>query len=539
MDKIKFLVIDALARASGSRYATHDVVGAGPRIVAGIIEHYGYNVDLKAYELFIENEVDLREYDAILVSIMSSDKGALEKILFKLNKYNYTGLVIVGGPASFEYEVLLREFKRIDYVVVGEGEIPLIKILEKPNVLIDRNPDELFNIPALAYRTSKGIVLTTNRIHTPIDLLNSIKPWIRIDESYRFHKALRYYVEVLRGCSNYARPLIKGIDSLNCIDCLTCRSGDFGKRLYCPVDIPPGCGFCSVPYMFGPPRSRSIDSIVEEVVELVKHGARRIVLSAPDFLDYGREYFVKPNPLTDPCKPPANVEIIERLLDELTSKSICRDNNVVISVENIKACLVDEEVARVLGKYLKNTTIHIGLETGCNWYNDYVLGKPITVEQVLNAIKLLVRNGLRPYIYLMYGLPFANRKVYSDTVEFVKKLSKMGVEKITLYKYVNLPGTAFQKIKPCIDEYRDQIIYLKKIVNRFNLEAKKKFLNKEIDVYLVYSKGKYYGYPVKHGPVVFVKGVNKSDYSNCRAIVRITEISERFLWGRLISIVNC
>ncbi len=56
---IKFLVVDALARASGRRYATHDVVGAGPRVVAGIIDQQGYRVDLKTYELVVSNEVDL------------------------------------------------------------------------------------------------------------------------------------------------------------------------------------------------------------------------------------------------------------------------------------------------------------------------------------------------------------------------------------------------------------------------------------------------------------------------------------------------
>lgn len=481
----------------------------------------------------------MRNYDAVLVSIMSSDKGALDKIVEKISRNNYNNLLIVGGPASFEYADLLNKYKEIDYIVVGESEIPLIKILEKPEVLVDKDINKLRNIPALAYRTEHGSALTTGHVHTPVDLLSIIKPWTRVEVSYRYYKALRYYVEVVRGCSNYARPLIKTQSRLNCIDCLTCRSSDLEKRLHCPTNIPPGCGFCSVPYVFGPPRSRTIESIVDEVIELVKHGARRIVLSAPDFLDYGREQLVKPKPLTNPCKPPANIEMIESLLSELTNIPSCRDSGVVISVENIKACLVNEEVASILGKYLRETTIHIGLETGCDWYNNHVLGKPILTKHVVNAVKLLAKHGLRPYIYVMYGLPFANRRVYRETINSVKKLSKIGIEKITLYKYINLPATAFQEIKPRIGKYRDQIVYLKRLINRINRRAKKKFLNKNIEVYLVYSRGKYYGYPLKHGPVVFVKNISKSDYSNCRAIVKITDVGERFLWGELAYLVNC
>ena len=484
-------------------------------------------------------QVDPRLYDIIMVSIMSSDKGALEKIINKLNYSGFHGVLVVGGPASFEYANLMRVYPRIDYVIIGEAEIPLEDLLKKLDRVVYRETDKLRDVPALAYRFREEIRVTSQHIHTPADILSKIKPWTELENSYQNHRVLRYYVEVVRGCSNYQRPMIKGYPGLNCIKCMLCKSDDLEKRLSCPANIPPGCGFCSVPYMFGPARSRSPDSILDEISSLIKSGARRIVLSAPDFLDYGRDWLVKPKPLTNPCDPPANTEAIQQLLSSIHDIPLVRQGEVRIFIENIKACLVDEEVARVLGKYLRNTTVHIGLETGDNWFNEYVLGKPIYKEHVFKAVKLLSKYGLRPYVYLMYGIPLMNRRVYIETIKTVKELMKTDVEKITLYKYVKLPATGFQHLDYNVEGYEDLVDKLKNLVYKFNTVKKKKFLNKEIPVYLVYSRGKYYGYPVDHGPVVFVKGVRDPEYDNCLALVRIYDTGPRNLWGRFVKLIKC
>ena len=538
MKAMKVLVIDALARARGKRYSTFDVVGAGPRIVAGIIRKKGFTTELKAYELLFGEDTDIASYDIISISIMSTDKGALENILALLERKRFSGPVIVGGPASFEYNMLLKTYKRIDCVIVGEAEIPLSMLLERIDLLIARDWSELAKIPGLAFRSGKKIILSSKPVHTPSDTLSKIKPWTAIERSYPSYKAMRYYVEVLRGCSNFQRPLMKKY-GLNCIGCFSCRSKYLDERITCPKNIPPGCGFCSVPYMFGPPRSREVKSIVNEVVELIEHGAKRIVLSAPDFLDYGRDRLVAPKPLTDPCRPAPNLDAIEALLAELSTLHPVRRRDVVIMIENIKACLVNEAVASLLGKYLKNTTVHIGLETGDDYFNEKILGKPITVNHVYQAVKLLSKHGLRPYVYLMYGLPFMSRSVYVKTIKAVKELTALPLEKITLYKYIRLPGTAFEKVKYSITGKEDLVRKLKNLVRAFNEERKKNLIGKTIEVYLAYSRHKYYGYPAHHGPVVFVHGLTSKGFDGCKALVRITGIRERYVHGKFIKILSC
>ncbi|MEM4481899.1 MAG: radical SAM protein [Desulfurococcaceae archaeon] len=526
-------VVDSLGRASGDRYSTFDVVGAGPRIVAGIAEKHG-SVAFYTYEKATRKLDELVKENIVLISAMSSDYNALSKFVLELRRKQFRGKVIAGGPISFEYWRVLQELP-VDLVIVGEGEIPLEKLLKS----LEESKD-ISEVPALAYRDNAGTIkLTSRHLHTPKELLSAIKPWTKVNEGFEFPQLYRFYVEIVRGCSNFARPMID-LPGTACKECLKCRSDNLVDRLTCPAGIPPGCGFCSVPHMFGPPRSREIKSIKEEVENLISHGARRIVLSAPDFLDYGREELVN-GPLTNPCNPPANIELIEELLNQLHAIDAVSNKKVVISAENIKACLVTDEVGKVLGRYLRGTTIHIGLETCTNWFNSKVLGKPITVEQVIKASRILKDCGLRPYVYLMYGLPLASRRIYEDMISSISKLWSCGVEKITLYKFVNLPGTAFSDIKVNAEKARNVIYRLKKAVDAYNTATKRQLVGKEIEVFLLERDGKVYGYPAYHGPVVFVAVKNKvrDNLSGCKGYVRIADFSRRFVRGELLRLSEC
>jgi radical SAM superfamily enzyme YgiQ (UPF0313 family) len=534
---MRIAVVDALARGRGVRYSTFDVVGAGPRVVAGIAETLGHRAGLLTYEEAVSGGLDASVVDAVFISAMTTDMGAVVNLSRLLKNRGRDIVVVAGGPIGFSWRQLLSGSKDVDLVVVGEAEPVLPSLLD----VLDREGLEGLKagkVPALAYKSSSGDpFLTSPHLHASVQEITRFKHWSRVSLVYKPVGVYRYYVEVARGCSNFYRPILR---ELGCVRCMSCRSEVLEARFRCPVNIPPGCGFCSVPYMFGPARSIPVDYIREEVEDLVGDGARRIVLSAPDFLDYGRDWVVR-GPLTDPCDPPANVDALEALLSSLSSISVFERGEGVLMVENIKACLVDESVARVLGRYLRGTTVHIGLETGDFEYNRDVLGKPIGLEHVAKASKLLRDAGLRPYVYLMYGLPLASPRVYYKTLNGLGRLAESGVEKITLYKYIPLPGTAFEKLgTPVLSKEVLKVVgELKKRIVDYNLSMKKQLLGGELEVYLLYSGGRFYGYPVKHGPVVFVKGVKSSGFSGCRAVVRVVGVGERYVTGLLERITAC
>lgn len=533
--------MDLLARARGKRYTSYDVVGVGPRLITGLINQLGEKAELVTYEDLINDGSILEDYDILLLSAMSSDRGALKNVIKLANMYGGEQPKIVGGPIGFDFYDIL-EHMGIDLVVVGEGEEQLIKLFtEYKKYLIRKDLNSLIEINGLAIKVNGKIVFTGYPKYTSKKLLDKIKPYTKINRVYKRTWMYRFYVEVVRGCSNFYRPLINIGFGRTCTKCMNCRSDNLISRIWCPNHIPPGCGFCSVPFHFGPPRSRSIASIVNEVKELIRYGAKRIVLSAPDFLDYCREELVEPFPLTDPCKPKPNYDALENLLSRLYEIPEISSGETRIFVENVKACLVDERIASILGKYLHGTTIHIGLETVSRKYNENIIGKPIGIKEALKAIRILRKNDLRPYVYLIYGLPFMNYRIYRKTIRVLKKLYEAGVEKITLYKFMPLPMTAFEYFKPEIDKYKSIIDKYKYLVNKYNLLAKRKyFLGKRIKAYIIEEDGKLYGYPVDHGPVIFIRKTVLNLRDNvCLANVEITDVKARYVFGNIVNIEKC
>lgn len=301
--------------------------------------------------------------------------------------------------------------------------------------------------------------------------------------------------------------------------------------------IPPGCGYCNVPLLFGYPRSIPVDIVYEEVKKLISMGVTRIVLSAPDFLDYGRDLMVYPEPLTNPREPPPNIDEIEKLLRRITSITEVLEGIVSISIENVKACLVNEYVAEVLGKYLKGSVIYIGLESADNELLQRI-GRPSTVEECIKAIELLRRYGLRPYVYLMHGIPGETVESLRKTTRIVDDLERLGVEKIVLYRFRPLPGSAFEKApKPLPAIYREGAKELYERVRLFNKNRKNLLLNKVLRVVVACShptkSGYLIAYPLHHGPVVLIRASKR--FIGHVVDVKVEKvISERIVEGRLL-----
>ena len=470
---------------------------------------------------------------------MSSDIICVRKIIRQWDRYS-AGLIIIGGPITADEQIANK--LKFDFGVLGEGELSLRKLLS-----LIRSKDlvevkyELMNNPGFIIKDGKSAISTGLSENLNRDQLSKYIPSIKVVVDYPIYWASRVYVEVVRGCSNFYRPLLQLPNGRKCINCKACFEGDLEKRLQCPVRIPPGCGYCSVPAIFGPARSKHISSVVTEVKELIKSGVNRIVLSAPDFLDYGRDILVEPKPLTDPRNPPANIEYIEELLTKLTSISEIDLGEVTLMIENIKPNLVTEKVAKVLGKYLKGTTVHLGIETGDEDHLK-LLGRPHTVDEAIKAISLLRRYGLRPYTYFIHGLPGQNTSTIGNTIRLLDKLSRMGVEKITIYRFRPLPKSAFEDFPHPPPAIKDKLSFLlHEKIKRMNSLARRKMYGNLVRVIAASRSIKYKGYivtyPVTHGPVILVKG-NRKLIGKMMLVKIEGEMDERTVKGRIIKIIK-
>lgn len=528
------LIVDALAAGRGRRVATRDAIGAGPRAVAGVLEGRELEPRIATAEAVLDGRLEVGEFDLLLVSGMTADLVAVRRVVAKW-KADMSGPAVVGGPVSSDPRAALIR-ARGDLAVIGEGEQTLEELLD---VGLDRglmpSLEDMRRIRGVAYLVEGHVHLNGLRPVMRRGTYDLLRPSTRTVRDYPLHYAARVYVEVLRGCSNYIRAQASLPESA-CEGCARCRSGTLGERYYCPMGVPPGCGYCSVPSLYGPPRSRSVENVFGEIQELVTRGVRRIVLSAPDILDYGRDLLVEPEPLTSPRHPEPNYVALEDLLSRLTETEGFTDGEISFMVENIKAALVTERAAKLLGRYLPGTPINIGFETGSEEHG-LQLGRPSTPEEDLCAASRLKRAGLRPYVYFIHGLPGQTAETVAETVKAIDRSVKAGAERIILYRFQPLPMSAFgdqPAAPPAPRDRHSSRIYL--AAGRANRAMKERLVGRSLLAVVAepYERDRrlHVAYPLRHGPVVLVEGADGLVGEVVEVII-IGVVSDRVVKGRL------
>ena len=502
---MKPLIVDTLASGKGVRHSTRDVIGAGPRTVAGVLESKGFEPDLLTVETFLRTNLSA-VFDSLFISGMTSDLQAIQKVVRRWRRQR-KGPVLIGGPAASEPERVLSRTGG-DIAVTGEGEYAILELLEAG--LIDGVvPDDLESIRGISYRRGKQIHVNPLRPVSSKRVFDEFPPLTDIITSYRLYKSARVYVEAVRGCSNFHRARIGGIGE-RCTYCEQCTESGLTKRYDCPMGIPPGCGYCSVPSLYGPPKSRSSALIIDEVSRLFELGVHRIVLSAPGFLDYQREALVEPMPLTDPRSPEPNYEEIERLLSGLTGLPPVVDEEASIMIENMKASLVTERAAVILGRYLKDTPVSVGFETGSDNHSR-LLGRPDTPSETLVSLRRLKEAGLKPYVYFIHGLPGQDTGTVDATVEMIDKSIEVGADRVILYRFQSLPASTFSQCPsgpPAVQDPLSKRIY--DAAQNANMNRKEDLVGERVKVVVAerYDRDPRFwvAYPMLHGPVMLLRG---------------------------------
>jgi radical SAM superfamily enzyme YgiQ (UPF0313 family) len=501
---LKALIVDALASGKGIRKATRDVIGAGPRTVAGVLETHGHETRITPVELYLGKRRGYAEYDALLVSGMTSDLQAIQRTVKRWRRSS-EGPVLLGGPAASDPE---RAFSKTgaDLAIVGESEETLAELLSMGLDALDGGGLE--DVRGVAYRGLDGVRVTPLRPVQGRDVFMRYRPSTRRIKDYPLHYAARVYVEAVRGCSNYHRARLGPLGDA-CTYCERCTGAGLEERYDCPVGIPPGCGYCSVPSLYGPPKSRPAKTVHDEVRQLLEHGVRRIVLSAPGLLDYGRDLLVEPEPLTDPRSPEPNYEALEELLAGLSALPCVAEGEASVMAENIKAALVTEMAAEILGTYLRGTPINLGFETGSDAHSA-ALGRPDTPSEALTALRRLKKAGLKPYVYFIHGLPGQSDENVSETVQTICEAVRLGAERVILYRFTSLPMSAFAGCPSGPPAARDPLSRkIWEAAREANRGRKEALVGQRLRVVVAepYDRDRRYmvAYPLRHGPVVLLE----------------------------------
>jgi radical SAM superfamily enzyme YgiQ (UPF0313 family) len=498
----RILIIDALSAGTGHRDSSRDSIGCGPRAIAGIFEKHHIETRIHRAEEALATPRILKQFDHLAVSAMSMDFPAVRQVVkqWRNRIHSPPGRVVIGGPIASNPGVL--NDLAADVLVRGEGEATLEELVLQQ---FFEYPLDLSTVKGIAYRAAEKIHVTPTREFISSEALSSVySPSIGRIIDYHAYQASKVYVEVTRGCSNFRRPNLPLKDGRHCTDCGNCDSKNSEIRMECPEDIPPGCGFCSVPSTWGPPRSRSQDIIVREVKDLLDLGVHRIVLESPGFLDYMRGT----EPLTDPCYPPANLDAIRDLLGRLNTLPQVVNKTAHIAIENMKACLFTDNVAKTLTESMMSSSPNIGLETGSEQHMR-AIGKYGYPSDVLTAVKIAVKHGMKPFVYFIYGLPGEDAESTRESITMMHDLSDAGAERIILYGFRPLPGSAFEGF-PESSTRDENGIRLRREAERINRKKKNDYIGLIVRGIAAEPSWAQVGYtmiyPLEEGPLMTVPG---------------------------------
>jgi tRNA A37 methylthiotransferase MiaB len=98
-----------------------------------------------------------------------------------------------------------------------------------------------------------------------------------------------------------------------------------------------------------------------------------------------------------------------------------------------------------------------------------------------------------------------------ETVELMDRMAKLGVEKITIYRFKPLPMSAFGDFEsppPATKNKASKIILDK--AKQINLEQKKSLIGKIIEAAVAEKTkpGEYIAYPLEEGPTIILRAEN-------------------------------
>ena len=246
----------------------------------------------------------------------------------------------------------------------------------------------------------------------------------------------KHFVELKEGIPEIDAML--GIDEYEKI--LTCIGEDVnlekgtGRILTTPphyafLKIADGCDnfctFCTIPSIRGKYRSRSIESLVAETVDLVGKGVKELILVAQDVTSYGKDLYGQPSLLA--------------LIREISKTEIKWIRLMYCYPELVSDELI-EEIA-------KNDKIVKYIDVPMQHVSDAVLkrmGRRSNNDQLRSICEKLKKNSIALRTTFMVGFPGESEEDFNELLDFTAKYKP---ENVGIFAYSKEAGTPSAKLK--------------------------------------------------------------------------------------------
>ncbi|MEE9293449.1 MAG: radical SAM protein [Phycisphaerae bacterium] len=262
----RILLVNPPAEVVRECYDTPDYPHIGIAYVAGYLQRHGLNVavlDAKLAKKTVKQTVDdiVEHRPRVLgLTAMTHMIATAAKVARAVQAVHPDTVVVLGGfHGSFLPERTLREFPAFDYIVVGEGEMAFLELVQ--TVLAGEDPSNVQGIASRvgsAVRTTNAILVGGHGVVRMADPTSGDQPEVRLNGRGRIPENL----------DDLGMPAWDLFPQAKMYPIMSQRG--------CPF----GCNFCSRPYG-RTLRQRTPKHVVAELMRSVEqYGCRRV-----DFYD--------------------------------------------------------------------------------------------------------------------------------------------------------------------------------------------------------------------------------------------------------------
>ncbi len=245
------------------------------------------------------------------------------------------------------------------------------------------------------------------------------------------------------------------------------------------------CGYCIIPQLRGPYKSRKIENIVKEAKELAQKGVNEIVLIAQDTTSYGKDIYGKPS--------------LKELLIELNK---IEELSWIRIMYTYPSFITDEllETINKLDKVVKY--IDIPLQHVSQNMLEAMNRPVIDNKKLIKKIRKLIPSVAIRTTFIV-GYPGETEEDFQELYNFIKE---MKIDKLGVFEFSREKNTKAYKLRPQIPakikkQRKKQLMELQQKVSK---EINHKLIGKKIDCIIeaINSDGMVVGRTYKDAPEV-------------------------------------
>ena len=386
----------------------------GCKVNAYETEAMGQLLEEHGYELVpFEEKADVYLINTCSVTNMADRKS--RQMLHRARKMNPDSIVVACGCYVQARKDDIPD--GIDIVIGNNKKQNIVEILE--NYEKEKNPDAQAGTPAKQEKAAETYqeILDINHEKAYEDLHLSTAA-----------EHTRAYIKVQDGCNQF-------------------------------------CSYCIIPFARGRVRSRSRDSVLEEVKTLAANGYKEVVLTGIHLSSYG-------------------IDCDDNLLSLILAIHEV-DGIERIRLGSLEPRIITEEFVQTIAQLPKMCPhFHLSLQSGCNATLKR-MNRRYTAEEYYEKCRMLRKYFRNPALTtdVIVGFPGETEEEFEETREFLKKVH---FYEMHIFKYSRRAGTRADRMPDQVPESvktaRSEALL--EMERQMSLEYRKSFLGKKCEVLL-------------------------------------------------------